>query len=71
MSMIGYALGLSPAQVKALRAKPSLATDVGSAGLGMGGDLRQLGPLQESLELEKSWHILHYLFTIFWITNES
>jgi hypothetical protein len=62
MSMLCWVLGLSPAQVKALRATPSLATKVTMAAEG-DGDLSELGPLQDVLELEKSWHILHYLFT--------
>lgn len=64
MSMICSVLGLSPMQIKALRATPALATAVAMAAEGVGrGDLRQLGPLQEPLSLEKSWHIQHYLFT--------
>jgi hypothetical protein len=62
--MIGKVLGLSTAQIKALRATPSLATGVIMAVEGLdAGELGQLGPLQEALDLEKSWHILHYLFT--------
>jgi Domain of unknown function (DUF1877) len=64
MSMICWVLGLLPAQIRALRATPSLATDVALAAQGdESGELDQLGPLQEALDLEKSWHILHYLFT--------
>jgi hypothetical protein len=64
MSMICYVLGLSPAQIKALRATPSLATAVAMAELGDDGeDISHLGPLQVALDLQKSWHLLHYLFT--------
>jgi hypothetical protein len=63
MSMICSVLGLSLAQVKALRTTPSLATSVAMASLGDDGDLSQLGPLQPELDLQKSWHILHYLLT--------
>jgi hypothetical protein len=62
MSMLCWVLGLSPAQVKALRATPSLATDVAMAAMSE-GRVNQLGPLQEALDLQKSWHMLHYLFT--------
>ena len=62
MSMICSVTGLSSAQVEALRATPSLATGVAMASLGGDGDLSQLGALQPELDLQKSWHILHYLF---------
>ncbi len=62
MSMLCYVLGVSPEQIKALRAKPDLATDVAMAAMGE-GDVSQFGSLQESLDLQKSWHMLHYLFT--------
>ena len=62
MSMLCYVLGLSPEQIKALRVKPSLATDVAMAAMGE-GDVSQFGSLQEALDLQKSWHMLHYLFT--------
>ena len=62
--MICRVLGLSPAQVTAARATPSLATDIAMAVEGLEAvDLGELGPLQEALNLEKSWHILHYVFT--------
>jgi Domain of unknown function (DUF1877) len=64
MSMIGKVLGLSPAQIKALRADPSLAARVAMAALGHDeGDLSHFGVLQEPLDLHKSWHTLHYVFT--------
>jgi hypothetical protein len=59
MSMLCYVLGVSPEQIRALRADPSLATEVAVGD----GDVRQLGSLQEPLDLHKSWHMLHYLFT--------
>ena len=62
MSMLCYVMGVSPAQVKALRAEPSLATEVATAAMGE-GDVSQLGTLQDALDLQKSWHMLHYLFT--------
>jgi hypothetical protein len=64
MSMLCWVLGLSPEQVKALRAAPDVATEVAMAAMGDdSGDLSRFGPLQEGLDLQKSWHILHYLFT--------
>ena len=62
MSMLCYVLGLTPDQVKALRAAPDLAVEVAMAAMGV-GDASPVGPLQEALDLQKSWHILHYLFT--------
>lgn len=108
MSMTCWMLGLSPAQITALRATPSLASDL--AGLTQGealearvtarmsllppekreaaeaqyrasrermpgakeaeasktatrAGLERIGPFEQALDLEKSWHILHYLFT--------
>jgi Domain of unknown function (DUF1877) len=107
MSMIGYVLGLTPAQIGAMRAKPSLVNKVTrvvqetlhqahlASMLGsMSPEQRQqyetamaplqtsplmeearasnqearkqtmaIGPFERALSLEKSWHILHYLFT--------
>jgi len=64
MSMICSVLGLSPAQVNALREDPSLGERVVMAALGHdGGDLSHLGALQKPLDLHKSWHALHYVFT--------
>ena len=62
MSILCYVMGLSPDQVKALRATPDLATEIVMATVGE-GDVSQLGPLQKPLDLHKSWHMLHYLFT--------
>lgn len=62
MSMLCYLLEISPAQVKALRGQPSLAADVAMAVI-TEGNVAQLGALQEPLDLQKSWHMLHYLFT--------
>jgi Domain of unknown function (DUF1877) len=108
MSMMCWMLGLSPAQIAALRANPSLASDL--AGLAQDEQmqarraaamsrlppekreaaearyrdlmaripeakeaetrkaaartrLEPIGPFEQALDLEKSWHILHYLFT--------
>lgn len=59
-----FVLGLAPAQIGVLRATPSSATNVVMAAQDLDdGDINPLGALQEALELEKSWHILHYLFT--------
>jgi Domain of unknown function (DUF1877) len=108
MSMICRVLGLSPGQMAALRATPSLAGDLArvtqdeqlKARLAASmsrmppekravvetqyraamervpgakeaeaqraaarARLGQLGPFEQALSLEKSWHILHYLFT--------
>jgi hypothetical protein len=62
MSMLCYVLEVSPAQIKVLRATPSLATDVAMAAMDE-GDVSQFGPLEEALDLQKSWHMMHYLFT--------
>ena len=59
MSMLCFVLGVSPEQIRTLRADPSLATEVAVGN----GDVRRLGQLQEPLDLEKSWHMLHYMFT--------
>jgi hypothetical protein len=108
MSMMCWMLGLSPAQIAALRANPSLAGDL--AGLAQDEQLQArraavmsrlppekreaaearyralmeripdakeaearkaaararlepMGPFEQALDLAKSWHILHYLFT--------
>jgi Domain of unknown function (DUF1877) len=106
MSMICWMLGLSRTQITALRANPSLASDL--AGLAQDEQfqarraavmsqlppekreaaearyralmermpkeaearkaaartrLEPIGPFEQALDLEKSWHILHYLFT--------
>jgi hypothetical protein len=108
MSMMCWMLGLSPAQITALRANPSLASDL--AGLAQDEQLQArraaamsrlppekreaaearyralmermpeakeaearkaasrarlepVGPFEQALDLEKSWHIFHYLFT--------
>jgi hypothetical protein len=107
MSMICYVLGLSPVQIGALRADPSLASDLArmkqheahDAALAailsrMPSEQREaaqaqrrafeetpmqkdaearrsaartrldpIGPFEQPLNLEKSWHMLHYLFT--------
>src|ERR1700689_1929746 len=108
MSMMCWMLGVSPAQIAALRANPSRASDL--AGLAQDEQmqarraaamsrlppekreaaeardrdlmaripeakeaetrkaaararLEPIGPFEQALDLEKSWHILHYLFT--------
>ena len=70
MSMICSVLGVSPVQIMALRANPALASylamhidDVRPPGSATPGALAALGPLAAALDLHKSWHILHYLFT--------
>jgi hypothetical protein len=96
MSMICRILGLSQSQIAALRASPSLASDLTTATqqsrfdevvkqmppeqrkqfdanpalkemLARGAQARErtaaLGPVEQALSLEKSWHILHYLLT--------
>ena len=70
MSMICNLLGISPAQIAALKATPDLASYLAlhadEAQLGAvaaPGVLAALGPIGTVLDLHKSWHILHYLFT--------
>jgi Domain of unknown function (DUF1877) len=108
MSMICWVLGLASAHISALRAEPSLASDLARAAQDKGrrtrlteamsrmppekreatqaqyqamleripgakeaeernarvqARLEQASPLEEALSLEKSWHMLHYLFT--------
>jgi len=107
MSMICWVLGLTPAQISALRATPSLVSNLvlvihddeskarfDEAIKGMSPEQRKqretnratfegsperresqarlaearervaaLGPFEPALDLVKSWHILHYLFT--------
>lgn len=94
MSMICWLQGLSPAQIKALRAAPSLANNVAivsqstlfdevakrmspeqkaafeKAAKGARARIKEaqsrlapIGPFEPALSIEKSWHMLHYLFT--------
>jgi Domain of unknown function (DUF1877) len=108
MSMIGYVLGVSSAQIAALLAAPSLASNLAKVAQDQHSKrrraevwsrmppekreeaqaryqtmlermpgakeaeaqnakararLEEIGPLEEALCLEKSWHMLHYLFT--------
>ena len=84
MSMICSLLGISPAQIAALRATPSLASDLAKVTLldemtkTMPPEKREafqlqmkeararlaaIGPFEQALGIEKSWHMLHYLFT--------
>jgi uncharacterized protein DUF1877 len=107
MSMMCWVLGLSPAQIGALRATPSLASDLTRVAENnearvqrdemikrMSPEQRSaaearrrefeatpivrealvriaeararvagIGPFESALDLEKSWHMLHYLFT--------
>lgn len=70
MSMICSVLGVSPAQIAALKATPALASYLAmhadEAALGASvapGLLAALGPIGAVLDLHKSWHILHYLFS--------
>src|SRR5690349_11458446 len=107
MSMIGWVLGVTPAQISALRAKPSLVRNLvwvveggrwsaafadlieralperraqleqGHARFMQSPAARELAervakarpeiaslePIETSLTLEKSWHVLHYLMT--------
>jgi hypothetical protein len=68
--MICSVLGVSPAQVAAIKANPALASylamhidDASMRRLAAPGALANLGPLAAALDLHKSWHVLHYLFT--------
>ena len=70
MSMICSVLGVSPAQINAIKANPALASylamhidDASMRNLAAPGSLAALPPLAAALDLHKSWHILHYLFT--------
>src|SRR5579871_4905619 len=69
MSMICSVLGVTPQQMGALKANPALASylavhiDEGQIGASAPGGLTALGPLEKPLDLHKSWHLLHYLFT--------
>ena len=69
MSMICNVLGVSPAQMAALRANPDLASylamHVDEVPMGRSAapsTLTALGPVETPLDLHKSWHLLHYLF---------
>ena len=68
--MVCSVLGVSPAQMMALKANPALASylamhidDVRAPGSPAPSALAALGPLAPALDLHKSWHMLHYLFT--------
>jgi hypothetical protein len=70
MSMICSVLGVSPSQIAALKANPALASylanhmdQVQFGGSTPPGVLTALGPVEKTLDLHKSWHLLHYLFT--------
>jgi hypothetical protein len=62
MSMISWVLGMTPAQIDGVRAHPALA-EVITRGNFRDPRLSLLGRWEAPLDLEKSWHILHYLFT--------
>src|SRR5215813_2176711 len=69
MSMICSVLGVSPSQIAALKANPALASylaiHMDQAQFGGSvpqGVLTALGPVEKTLDLHKSWHLLHYLF---------
>jgi Domain of unknown function (DUF1877) len=79
MSVMCSVLGVTPAQIRALRAKPALvsklahvaridqfkahADDPNPSVADARAALAPLGPIEKSICLEKSWHMLHYLFT--------
>lgn len=71
MSMMCWLLELSSRQVSMLRESPSLAMDVSNAAMNMafapesgdGSAIEGFGTLKPAIELGKSWHMLHYLFT--------
>jgi hypothetical protein len=90
MSMMCSVLGVTPAQIVALRAKPALVSMLArvarielfkahsddltpgmspeqrarAAGVARArAALAPLQPIEKALSLEKSWHMLHYLFT--------
>jgi Domain of unknown function (DUF1877) len=52
-------------QMATLRASPALASDLMFADQEDGSELRiaGLGKIETPLDLQKSWHILHYVFT--------
>jgi len=70
MSMMCSVLGITPAQIAAIRRTPALAsylaTHADAAHMGPDGApglSNALGPIGPVFDLRKSWHILHYLFT--------
>jgi hypothetical protein len=65
MSMIGNVLRLSPEQAAQLQADPDLIEAVLEAcsGFGDSDDAAELGDLAPQLDLQKNWHVLHYLLT--------
>jgi uncharacterized protein DUF1877 len=91
MGMIGSVLGVTSAQMHALRAKPALVSELTlvaaidvtrshpdeltqymsqeqraqfeASAAAARAAIADLGPLEKALKLEKSWHMLHYLFT--------
>lgn len=64
MSMMGWVLGVTPAQMRAFRANPDLAGEVAIAAEEGRHEMAEApGPLARPLGLEKSWHLLHYAFT--------
>jgi hypothetical protein len=69
MSMICSLLAVTPAQIATIRQRPELTADFVFAAWDEGeGDLgaealASLGPPPRPLELQKSWHIMHFLMT--------
>lgn len=64
MSMMGWVLGVTPAQIRAFRINPDLAGEVAMAAEeGEHQIAAAPGPIEPALDLEKSWHMLHYMFT--------
>jgi len=63
MSMICSVLGVTPQQIGALRANPPLASYLAMGDFAPPGVWTALGPVEKPLDLHKSWHLLHYLFT--------
>ena len=65
MSMIFGMVALTPEQMIKLRGSSKLASDLIFANQNDGTELQLdgLGRIEAPLDLQKSWHILHYVFT--------
>jgi hypothetical protein len=60
MSMMGGVLRLRAELLARLQSQPALARELVAAVRGPGAGLGDVAP---ALNLDKSWHVLHYLFT--------
>jgi hypothetical protein len=65
MSMVGYILRVTPEQARQLNAQPKIIPDILSKSAGhddsTGNTPSKFGKIAAALDLQQSWHVLHYL----------